>query len=49
MFLAVPGLSCSMWDLVPDQGLKPRPSPLGEWSLATEPPGKSQNLNSLEH
>ena len=27
--LAVPGLSCSMWDLVPWPGIKPRPHALG--------------------
>ena len=31
--LAVLGLSCSMWDLVPWPGLKPGPSALGTWSL----------------
>ena len=32
-FLVVLGLSCSMWDLVPWPGIKPRPPALGTWSL----------------
>ena len=34
-------LSCGMWDLVPLIGIEPRPSALGAWNLAIEPPGKS--------
>ena len=26
--------SCSMWDLVPGPGIKPRPLALGAWSLS---------------
>ena len=32
--LAVLGLRCSMWDLVPWPGIEPLPSALGEWSLS---------------
>ena len=32
-FLAAPGLSFSMQDLVPWPGIKPRPPALGAWSL----------------
>ena len=31
--LAAPDLSCSMWDLVPQPGIKPGPPALGAWSL----------------
>ena len=34
MYLAVPGLSCSMWNLVPWPAIKPRPSALGARSLS---------------
>ena len=41
VYLASPGLSCrmrdfscSMWDLVPGPGVKPRPPAWGEWSLS---------------
>ena len=34
IYLAVPGLSCSMWDRIPWQGLKPRPLALVMWSLS---------------
>ena len=30
----MPGLSCSMWDLVSQPGIKPRPPALGAWSLS---------------
>ena len=33
IYLAVLGLSCGMWVLVPWQGIKPRTSELGTWSL----------------
>lgn len=29
IYLAVPDPNCSTWDLVPDQGLNPRPPALG--------------------
>ena len=32
VYLAVLGLSCSMWDLVPRLGIKPRPPVLGVWN-----------------
>ena len=32
--MTTPGLSCSMWDLVPWPGIEPRPSALGAWSLS---------------
>ena len=41
IYLAVPGLSCSMWDLVPDQGSNPDPLHWEHGVLATGPPGKS--------
>ena len=34
IYLAVPGLSCSMWDRIPWKGLKPRPLALVMWSLS---------------
>ena len=34
MYLAAPGLSCSMWDLVPWPGTEPGPPALGVWSLS---------------
>ena len=33
-YLAAPGLSCSMWDLVPWPGVASRPPALGAWSLS---------------
>ena len=39
-FLAVLGLSCSMWSLVPWPGIKPGPPALGCRVLAAGPPGK---------
>ena len=42
MYLAVPGLSCSMWDLVLWPGIEPGPPALGVWNLRHPgPPGKS--------
>ena len=32
IYLAVPGLSCSMWELVPRPGTEPRPPPLSSLS-----------------
>ena len=32
IYLATPGLSCSMWDLVPWAGIEPGPPALGLWS-----------------
>ena len=32
--MTAPGLSCSLWDLVPWPGVEPGPSALGEWSLS---------------
>lgn len=37
IYLAMPGLNCGMWDLVPDQGLSPgpghwQPKSLSHWS-----------------
>ena len=32
--MAAPGLSCSMWGLVPQPGIKHGPAALGEWSLS---------------
>ena len=34
IYLAAPGLSCSMWDLVPWPENEPRPPALGAWSLS---------------
>ena len=34
LYLAVPGLSCSMRDLVPCPGIEPGPPALGAWSLS---------------
>ena len=34
IYLAVLGLSCSMWDLVPEPGMEPRPPRLGAQSLS---------------
>ena len=33
-FLAAPGLSCGIWDLVSRPGIKPRPPALGTQSLS---------------
>ena len=41
-YLAALALSCSMWDLVPWLGIKPRALALGAQSLATGPPGKAK-------
>ena len=34
IYLTVPSVSCSMWDLVPWAGIEPRSSTLGVWSLS---------------
>ena len=34
IYLAALGLSCSMWDLVPQSGVEPVPTALGVWSLS---------------
>ena len=34
LYLAVPGLSCSIRDLVPHPGIEPGPPALGAWSLS---------------
>ena len=34
IYLAVPGLICGMWDLVPWSGMEPRSPVLGAWSLS---------------
>ena len=34
LYLAVPGLSCSMRDLVPRPGIEPGPPALGAWTLS---------------
>ena len=46
IYLAVPGLSCGVWDLVPWPGLEPGPSALGVWSLSHTPgpAGKSPHV-----
>ena len=54
IYLALPGLSCGMWDLVPRTELETWPPALGAWVLATRPPGKSPatcfvNKVLLEH
>jgi len=41
IYLAVLGLSCDMWDPVPDQGLNPGPLHWKDEVLATGSPGKS--------
>ena len=46
IYLAMPGLSCSMWDLVPWPGIEPGSPALGAWVLATGPPGKSPTHTS---
>ena len=33
IYLALPGLNCSMWELVPWPGIEPRTSELRAWSL----------------
>ena len=33
IYLAVPGLSCGMQDLIPRPGIEPGPPALGAWSL----------------
>ena len=44
IYLVALGLSCSMWDLVPWPGIKPRPPTLGAQSPSTEPPGGGDGL-----
>ena len=34
IYLLVPGLGCSRWDLVPWPGIEPRPPASGAWSLS---------------
>ena len=41
IYLAVPGLSCSMWDSIPQPETEPKPPPLSR-VLATGPPCKSR-------
>ena len=43
----MPGLSCSMWDLFPDQGCNPGPLHWEHGILATGPPGKPQGVGLL--
>ena len=51
MYLSEPGLSCTMWDLVPWPGIKPRSPASGGWSLSRwtsrEVPTTSLNLTLL--
>ena len=49
LYLAVPGLSCSIRDLVPHPGIEPGPPALGAWSLSPGLPGKSHAFNFLGH
>ena len=34
IYLSALGLSCGMWDLIPQPGIKPGPPALGVWSLS---------------
>ena len=43
VYLAAPGLSCGIWDLVPRLGIEAGPPALGVWVSATGSPGKSKN------
>ena len=43
IYLAVAGLSCSMWDPAPWPGIEPRPLHWEHGVLAIGPPGKSLN------
>ena len=43
VYLAAPGLSCGMWDLVPRLEIEPGPPALGGWVSATRSPEKSNN------
>ena len=36
IYLAVLGLNCGMWDLVPQPGIEPGPLALGVWSLSED-------------
>ena len=40
IYLALEGLSCSMWNQVPCPGITPRPPALEVWSLSHWQPGK---------
>ena len=40
-FFAAPGLTCSVWDLIPSPGIEPRPLHWRLRALATGLPGKS--------
>ena len=44
IYLFVPGLCCSMWDLVPWPGTEPKFSALGLWSLSLWTPREPNNL-----
>ena len=41
IYLAAPGLNCSMWNLYPWPGIESKPLALELEVLATGPPGKS--------
>lgn len=43
IYLAVPGLSCGMWDIVPRSGIEPGPPTFGVWSLSHWTPQGSPN------
>ena len=42
MYLSVPGLSCSIWDLFPQPGIEPGPPALGAQSPNHWTPGSPQ-------
>ena len=48
-YAAAPGLSCSMWDLVPWPGIEPRIPDCGLGVSATEPPGKCRDPIANQH
>ena len=45
--LVAPGLSCSMWDLVPRPGIEPRPPAWMQGVLVSRPLGKSSLFSLL--
>ena len=49
IYLALLGLTCDMWYLVPWPGIEPGIPGLGVWSLATGPPGKSLKMLSWKY
>ena len=48
IYLAMPGLSCGLWDLVPWPRIEPGPLHWERWILDSGPPGKSPGVFSFK-